>query len=158
VVVLSWQGEKPLRAARLPGVTLRAMRQTDLPEVERVDWSAFKDIWRNSLPCLETAFSQSAVATVAENSGRIVGYQISSGTSASGHLARLAVHPDFQSQGLGYAIVCDLLERFEGRGTFHVTVNTQHNNLTSLALYRKAGFRLTGEVYPVYEQQIDAAV
>jgi len=46
------------------------------------------------------------------------------------------------------------LERFEERGTFHVTVNTQHNNLASLALYKRAGFRLTGEVYPIYEHQI----
>ena len=154
VVVLSWKGEKLPAAPRLPGVLIRPMRSTDLPAVERIDWAAFVDIWRNSLPCLETAFNQSAVSTVAEVSGRIVAYQISSATSASGHLARLAVHPDVQGRGLGYAIVCDLLKRFEDRGTFHVTVNTQHNNLASLALYQRSGFRLTGEIYPVYEHRI----
>jgi [ribosomal protein S18]-alanine N-acetyltransferase len=158
VVVLAWKGEKLPRAPRLPGVLIRPMRKNDLSEVVRVDWSAFADIWRNSLPCLETAFNQSVVATVAEASGRLIGYQISSAAAASGHLARLAVSPDFQGRGIGYAIVCDLLERFEERGTFHVTVNTQHNNLSSLALYKKAGFRLTGEVYPVYEQQIATGV
>jgi ribosomal protein S18 acetylase RimI-like enzyme len=154
VVVLSWNGDRLPIAPRVQGVLIRPMRETDLPEVERLDWAAFADLWRNSLPCLETAFNQSAIATVAEASGRLVGYQISSATSASGHLARLAVHPDVQGHGLGYAIVCDLLTRFEGRGTFHVSVNTQHNNLASLALYKRAGFRLTGEVYPVYEHHI----
>jgi ribosomal protein S18 acetylase RimI-like enzyme len=154
VVVLSWKGDKPPKPPRLSDVLIRPMRKSDLPEVVRIDWSAFVDIWRNSLPCLETAFNQSVVATVAEASGRLIGYQISSAAAASGHLARLAVQPDYQGHGVGYAIVRDLLERFEQRGTFHVTVNTQHNNLASLALYQKAGFRLTGEVYPVYEHHI----
>jgi ribosomal protein S18 acetylase RimI-like enzyme len=158
VVVLSWKGDRLPTAPRMPGLAVRAMHKTDLPDVVRLDWAAFADIWRNSLPCLETALSQSAVATVAEMSGRLVGYQISSTTSASGHLARLAVHPDVQGHGLGYAIVCDLLKRFEGRGIFHVTVNTQHNNLASLSLYQKAGFRLTGEVYPVYEHHISPPI
>lgn len=154
VVVLSWKGEKPKTPSPPAGVNIRLMKKSDLPGVERIDWSAFADIWRNSLQCLETAFSQSVVATVAEASGQIVGYQISTGTTASGHLARLAIQPDFQGQGIGSALVCDLLERFEQRGMFHVTVNTQHNNLASLALYKKAGFRLTGEVYPVFEHHI----
>ena len=157
VVVLSWKGETPSRASRSSGLFIRPMLKTDLPEVERIDWSAFADIWRNSLPCLETAFNQAVVATVAEASGRMVGYQISSAAAASGHLARLAVLPEYQGNGIGYAIVRDLLERFEERGTFLVTVNTQHNNLASLALYKKAGFRLTGEVYPVYEHYISSS-
>ena len=154
VVVLSWRGDNWPRMSRLPGVSIRLMRKTDLPEVERIDGTAFADIWRNSRPCLETAFNQSVIATVAEASGQLVGYQISSATAASGHLARLAVHPDYQGRGIGYALVSDVLEHFEGRGTFQITVNTQHHNLASLALYKKAGFRLTGEVYPVYEHLV----
>jgi len=157
VVVLSWKGERLPRLSRTSDVVIRLMKKDDLPAVERIDMLAFTDIWRNSLPCLETAFNQSVVATVAEVSGQVVGYQISTGSTASGHLARLAIHPDAQGRGIGYAIVRDLLERFEQRGMFHVTVNTQHNNLASLALYKKAGFHLTGEVYPVYEHQIAPA-
>ena len=115
---------------------------------------AFTPLWQNSVACLEYAFRQSVIATVVELDGEINAYQVSTTTQSGGHLARLAVHPDFQGRGLGYAIVCDLLKRFEDRGTFHVTVNTQHNNLASLALYQRSGFRLTGEIYPVYEHRI----
>jgi ribosomal-protein-alanine N-acetyltransferase len=154
VVVLSWRGDVRLQTPRLPGVLIRPMKKTDLPEIERIDRSAFTDIWRNSIPCLETAFNQSEVATIAEVSGQLVGYQISSANAASAHLARLAVAPDYQGRGIGFAIISDLLEHFEKRGKFHITVNTQHNNLASLALYKKAGFHLTGEVYPVYEHLV----
>jgi ribosomal protein S18 acetylase RimI-like enzyme len=37
---------------------------------------------------------------------------------------------------------------------FHLTVNTQSDNSASLALYRKIGFRETGERYPVYQLQV----
>jgi ribosomal protein S18 acetylase RimI-like enzyme len=104
---------------------------------------------------LEIAFQQAAVATVAEDQDGIIGYQISTASSGGGHLARLAVHPRVQSQGIGYAIVRDLLAQFYRRGALQVTVNTQLDNLASLALYHKAGFQRTGEVYPVYEAYLD---
>jgi ribosomal protein S18 acetylase RimI-like enzyme len=113
--------------------------------------AAFGGVWQNTAACLEIAFLQSAAATIAEQDGEPVGYQISTGSQMGGHLARLAVLPEYHNQGVGYTLVDDLLSLFEKRGAHHVTVNTQHDNLASLALYRKAGFRLTGEEYPVYE-------
>jgi ribosomal protein S18 acetylase RimI-like enzyme len=151
VVVLSWEpGERP--PARIhPSLTLRPMTLDDIPDVERLDMAAFGGVWQNTAACLEIAFLQSAAATIAEQDGEPVGYQISTGSQMGGHLARLAVLPEYHNQGVGYTLVDDLLSLFEKRGAHHVTVNTQHDNLASLALYRKAGFRLTGEEYPVYE-------
>jgi len=88
---------------------------------------------------------------VAEREGQIIGYQVSTPTTRGGHLARLATLPQFQGQGIGYALVRDALSRFTQRGAQTITVNTQKNNLSSLALYRKAGFTPTGEEYPVYQ-------
>jgi ribosomal protein S18 acetylase RimI-like enzyme len=68
-----------------------------------------------------------------------------------GHLARLAVSPDFQGLGVGYNLLFDLLKQFQRRGARCVTVNTQHDNYASLALYQKVGFTPTGETYPIYQ-------
>ena len=137
-----------------PGVILRPMRFDDLPEVTRLDNEAFDLIWRNSLPALQRAFSQPGLTTVAVHEGKLVGYQISTRNSFGVHLARLAVSPAFQGRGLGYAIVQDLLHQVYRLGMFRLTVNTQNDNSASLALYRKIGFGLTGECYPVYTYQI----
>jgi len=88
---------------------------------------------------------------VAEDDGQLLGYQISTATTMGGHLARLAVHPAAQGGGIGYALVHDMLSQFTRRGARQVTVNTQQDNLVSLALYQKAGFKRTGEEYPVYQ-------
>ena len=133
------------------GVNLRLMSLDDLPAVQVVDEAAFQPIWRNSLPSLEIAFGQSDIATVAERDGKIIGYQISTGTAVGGHLARLAVHPTQQGRRIGKSLLLDMLSRYKRRGITRVTVNTQQNNPGSLILYQKAGFILTGEEYPVYE-------
>jgi ribosomal-protein-alanine N-acetyltransferase len=142
--------ERPVPA----GLTIRPMQTEDLPAVTQLDTTAFDQIWRNSLPALQRAFSQSSPATVAIYDGEIVGYQISTRNSFGVHLARLAVRPTFQGKGLGYAIVQDLLRRIYRMGVFRLTVNTQSDNGTSLSLYHKIGFTLTGESYPVYTYQI----
>ena len=126
------------------------MEPDDLEAVQRIDEAAFSPVWQNSYSALEHAYHQSAVSTVAEISGRLVGYQISTATAVGGHLARLAVDPGLQGKGIGYDLVRDVMVQFKRRGAYHVSVNTQYDNSVSLSLYRKAGFKPTGEEYPVY--------
>jgi ribosomal-protein-alanine N-acetyltransferase len=151
VVVLVWEGnEIPPEPAGEP-YTIRPMNFDDIPAVHAIDVAAFEPIWQNSLSGLELAFRQAALATVAEGPDGLIGYQISTSSPAGGHLARLAVYPQYQGKGVGYHLVKDLLNQFTRRGAQSVTVNTQFNNKPSLSLYQKAGFKLTGEEYPIYE-------
>lgn len=151
VVLLAWDhSQLPPLGVKFDG-KLRRTISKDLPAIQKLDQAAFKPVWRNSLPSLQLAIQKASVATTAENEkGEIVGYQISTSSPLGGHLARLAVNPSAQGQGVGYALVRDLLEKFKEKGALRVTVNTQHDNQISLSLYEKAGFKRTGEEYPVY--------
>ena len=151
VVVLSWKRQERAPAQLNTFTNLRPMLLDDISAIELIDAAAFGGVWQNSQSCLEIAFRQSAIATVIEVNGKLIGYQISTTTQLGGHLARLAVLPDHQGTGIGYALLDDMLSQFERRGVRSVTVNTQHDNHISLSLYQKARFRLTGEEYPVYE-------
>jgi ribosomal-protein-alanine N-acetyltransferase len=90
------------------------------------------------------------IATVAEADGRVIGYQITTLHSSGGHLARLAVHPEGQRRGVGYALVREMLARAVAQDLTRVTVNTQSDNHASLALYRQLGFHPTEERYAVF--------
>jgi ribosomal-protein-alanine N-acetyltransferase len=118
--------------------------------VAKIDAAAFIPLWQNSQTLLEIAFRRAAIATIAEFDGKTVGYQISTGTIDGGHLARLAVNPVAQKNGVGTALLRDLMIQFKRRGARSLTVNTQSDNLPSLSLYQKAGFQLTGEKYAVF--------
>jgi ribosomal protein S18 acetylase RimI-like enzyme len=151
IVMLERQGEPLLETAGPAGVSIRPMRPNDLPAVAEVDAAAFDPLWQNSLPTFEQAYLQAALTAVAEMEGRVIGYQISTRNPLGAHLARLAVRPEAQGGGIGYALIADLVRQAAGYGITHLTVNTQSDNAASLRLYKRTGFRETGERYPVYQ-------
>ncbi len=150
VMVLVWEAASNELTPPNDRLHLRPMRMDDLLVVSEIDHMAFGLEWRNSRSALTMALEQSAVASVVEKDDQIIGYQISTSSAMGGHLARLAVNPHCQCQGVGTYLVQSLLSTFQARGVDRVTVNTQADNLASLAIYRKNGFQMTGESYPVF--------
>jgi len=155
IVMLEWQYQ-PLAASEAQGVHIRNMAEADLPDVARTDAASFDAVWQNSLGTLRRAFAQSLIATVAETSEGVIGYQLSTGTGQRAHLARLAVHKSMQGRGVGRALLGDLFAKLEEHGIFKLSVNTQSDNTVSLNLYQKMGFVRTGEQYPVYIYDVPA--
>jgi ribosomal protein S18 acetylase RimI-like enzyme len=151
IISLVWDHAKSVSMKSLPVVAIRTMMETDLKSVHALDVNAFGPLWRISLDTLTSAYQQACVATVVEKDGELIGYQISTSGPMGGHLARLAVLPSHQGNGIGSALVQDVLDKFERRGAVRVTVNTQRDNLSSLTVYEKAGFQPTSEIYPVYQ-------
>ncbi len=154
IVVLEWRGQAVLPPSLPATCRLRPMTGEDLPTVLEVDNDAFTPLWQLSAEELQIAFAQSIFATVLEENGRLLGYQLSTAKPNGAHLARLAVRREAQSRGLGSILVADLILRARQRHLLRLSVNTQDDNRASLALYRKMGFALTGERYPVYIAQI----
>jgi ribosomal-protein-alanine N-acetyltransferase len=157
VVLLEWNHNPSLIVPKPSPIRIREMTFEDLPAVHQVDVQAFDPIWQISKRSLEGAWTKSAISTVAETSSGISGYQISTAASRGAHLARLAVLPDRQGGGIGSGLVQHLLTQLHLWGSQRVTVNTQTDNIASLGLYEKLGFRRTEEVYPVYQRTIKAS-
>jgi ribosomal-protein-alanine N-acetyltransferase len=155
IVMLEWQYQ-PWAASEAPGVHIRRMTEADLPAVAGTDAVSFDALWQNSLETLRKAFAQALIATVAESTDGIVGYQLSTGGGQRAHLARLAVHRTMQGRGVGRALLADLFARLVNDGVFKLSVNTQSDNAVSLSLYQKMGFFRTGEQYPVYIFDVSA--
>lgn len=151
VVIMVWDSGSVPISSPVGGISIRPMNIDDLSIVEKLDESAFGSLWHNSKSSLEYAYRQAAFATIAESEGEIVGYQISTTMQMGGHLARLATLPEFQRRGIGAMLLRDLLVQFKRRGAIRITVNTQEDNLASIALYERAGFTKTGESFPVYQ-------
>ena len=150
IIVLYWGKTIPPRQPAPPEVLIRPMEISDLEEVAAVDRLSFEPAWVISRESLERAFLQSSHANVAEIDGRIIGYELSTSTHLSAHLARLAVLPGFTRAHIGYNLVFEMLLFFTSQGIWQITVNTQDTNTGSLALYKTIGFFQTGDEFPVY--------
>ncbi len=151
IVMLEREDGAALPVALPAGFAIQPMRLGDLPAVAEVDAAAFDSLWQNSLQALQLAYPQAVAPTIVEVTGKVVGYQISTRNPLGVHLARLAVRPEMQGHGLGRALVADLIRQVARLGVTRLTVNTQSDNFTSLALYNNIGFRETGERFPVYQ-------
>jgi ribosomal-protein-alanine N-acetyltransferase len=154
VVVLVWDIARAVWPAGVEDLEVRDMNPEDFQRVYEIDLGAFDLIWRNSMSQLRAAFREAHAATVVQKDGRVAAYQISTLNPQGGHLARLAVDPEFQNQGLATRLVADLLETFQEQGIVEVTVNTQSNNTASLDLYQKFGFTRQEEAYSVLQYRV----
>lgn len=157
IVVLELLLDQSLAESQFPdsGMFLRQMNLADLPEVFNLDRVCFAPLWQMNLKDLTTAFTVSQNCTILHTpAGEIIGYQISNYLPAGGHLARIAVHPDFQGQGLSKSLLSDLLYRFQQTGINRITVNTQADNQISIHLYRQFGFTKIEEAYPVFRMDL----
>lgn len=142
---------KPLEAAKSPNVTIRSASLDDLDETAAVDQGAFVAPWQMSLQDIRQAARIAAVYTVAtDDRGKILGYQLSTLYHQNGHLARLAVLPEAQGQGIGSILLDDLIQRFARRQIKLITVNTQESNHRSQRLYLRYGFQRNGYDLPVW--------
>ena len=157
VIFLEWKGNEvqvdlPLHA------TLRTMTSEDLDAVASVDNRAFQPLWRHSLKALDAAFQIATLATVMEVDGKVAAYQMSTSSALGAHLARLAVDPAVQSQGLAKALVTHAIRHFQRRGIDRMSVNTQADNKRSRLLYEKLGFTPTGQRFPVFTYKLSELV
>jgi ribosomal-protein-alanine N-acetyltransferase len=150
IVMLEWFNQSVELSPMPAGVTIRRMTADDLGQSLETDASAFAPLWRNSYDALQKALSLALFATVAEKDGQVIGYQLSTPNPLGAHLARLSVRKEVQGQGIGRALLTDLFIQMRKRGLERLTVNTQDDNATSLALYQKTGFMRTGEQFPVF--------
>jgi len=153
ILMYEWNDQAFTPRPLLRGVRIRPMLAADLPAVAAVDAAAFAPLWVNSQAALQKAHAQAIHATVAETAEGLVGYQLSTENPLGAHLARLAVRPEAQGQGLGSALVGDLIQDTQRRGKIRITLNTQGDNVSSQKIYERLGFVRTGEQYPVYTAQ-----
>lgn len=112
--------------------------------VKQLDTAAFTWLWRNSDQEFHWWLSQPTVQMFAGMfGGRVCSYYGVTLFQNYAHLDRIAVHPDFQGQGLGRETLHVALRRLASLGVRTVGLSTQRHNGVSTRLYEDSGFRRT---------------
>ena len=154
IIVLEWYQNQIYDLNGIDNLSIHPVDLDDLSSIVLLDKKCFSPIWQLPSHSMKEAYFQAGYFTKAVSDGRIIGYQLSTESSTSAHLARLAVDPEFQGKNFGKAIVQDLLQHYRSTGINQVTVNTQDDNLSSQALYKKLGFQVIEEKYPVLIREL----
>ena len=135
--------------------SVHQVRRDDLDIVRTLDHAAFDPIWQMKADDLDAAYYYASHFTVAVQDDYSVGYQLSTSYPDSLHLARLAVHPAYQGQGIASQLLYDLVETYP---SLSVTVNTQANNVASRRVYERVGFVERSLITPVWAYRLESNV
>lgn len=154
IIVFEWTSQTIPATPSIPGLQIRLAKFEELEQVVILDAHCFAPIWQLPIESMQKAYQQSGYATVAIYEGKIIGYQMSTASLSTAHLARLAVDPKFQGRKIGKALLLDLFSYCLESGIYKLSVNTQDDNYSSKALYSQMGFLQTEEKYPVLLQKI----
>lgn len=144
----------PAESGRLAELSVRAFdpaSSDDLAALVAIDHAAFPWLWWNSEDELRwyTALRGSGVLFSLDGQ-RPVGYAGFSLFHDDGHLDRLAVLPEFAGRGHGTSLLRHTFSRLKRLGARGIALTTQGNNERAQRLYRRFGFRRTGQRYRIY--------
>ncbi len=150
IVTLTYQQTALPPPPPSPTPDIRVIELADVPQVHRIDQSAFPPPWRLSLADVRLGVRVGSYRTIVMRDQQMIGYQIATTHGLNGHLARLGVLPDYQGQGVGKWLVYDMIRRFHQREINFLSVNTQESNRRSQRVYEQFGFRRNGYDLPVW--------
>lgn len=89
---------------------------------------------------------------VAVEEDTVVGYVGSQTVLGESDMMNLAVHPDYQRQGIGESLVLALMEGLREKGSHCLTLEVRASNLPAQKLYEKLGFRTVGKRKNYYQR------
>jgi len=140
------------RIPEIPAIPahIRRAALTDIPRIAEVDRRAFEPMWWYGPTILTRAWRQVPHFIVAEEEGEIIGYAFTDLYGMHGHIVRLAVHPAHQGRAIGARLLAESLRYLIDLGAYPITLNTQIENRISQALYRRFGFRPTGQEISIW--------
>jgi ribosomal-protein-alanine N-acetyltransferase len=153
-VVTMHRAPQTIAPVPLSDVILRNGYLEDIQGIIDVDHAAFNPPWQMNATDIRLSQRQAASCTLAILDDEIIGYEIATRHHTSGHLARLAVHPDSQGKRVGQLLLNNLLSRFIKRGVKGMTVNTQQHNIRSQRLYERYGFIRNGFDLAVWQSEL----
>ncbi len=153
VITMNHIGHRP-RAAPEHSARIRAADQRDVDGIMMIDRLAFDAPWQLAEHDIWQAIRCATSATVATIDDELIAYQLSTRLEGLGHLARLAVHPAYQRQGIASALIEQLLAEFRQWNLEELSVNTQLSNLPSQRLYERYGFFRNGKDMELWRKQV----
>ncbi len=125
-------------------LTIDQMTEQDLDQVLIIEGSSFPHSWSRRSFESELMKNRLAIYRVARLEGRVVGYGGIWVILDEAHLTTLAIDQIYRGQGIGTALLQELIENAVRAGARTMTLEVRPSNLAALRLYERFGFVMKG--------------
>ncbi len=131
-------------------LSLRPMTTSDVPEVARIETTAFSTPW--SERTFQSLLRRSGVELwVAEWGDQLAAYAILWRVLDEGELANIAVRKDLRGRGIGSGLLSRMLEVAEDAGVRDLYLEVRESNGLAREMYARRGFHEIGVRKSYYE-------
>jgi len=131
-------------------LSLRLMTPSDVPEVARIETTAFSTPW--SEETFNSLLKRSGVELwVAEWGDELAAYAILWKVLDEGELANIAVRSDLRGRGIGSGLLSRMLEVAEDSGVLSLYLEVRESNGLAREMYARRGFHEIGVRKGYYE-------
>ena len=138
-------------------VTLRAHEPQDFTALLRLDQGCFPPGIAYSKMMLRYFLKlPSADGTVAEDSGKIVGFILTEENPPLAHVITLDVAESHRRQGVGSALLAESEKNLALRGVRTILLETATDNEAGVAFWKRHGYRIEATLKRYYLRRIDA--
>lgn len=122
---------------------IRQMQLQDVPAIAELEKLCFSDPWSENSIASELD-NRLSYWLVAEDSGKIAGYVGSQSVLDAADMMNLAVSPDYRQQGVGQALVEELVRHLQENNVIALLLEVRVSNMPAISLYEKLGFVQVG--------------
>jgi ribosomal-protein-alanine N-acetyltransferase len=112
----------------------------DTPSLLTIEEACFEDFWRYDAASFYDVAATHPYFVVAEQAGKVIGYQFNALDDDYGYLVRIAVHPSAEHKGIGARLMTEAIHFFERSRATRIMLNTQEENHHAHHLYEWFGF------------------
>ena len=121
-------------------VEIRELVESDLDKVMEIENLCFISPWKRDDIFRELNGNEFANLLVAEINGNVVGYVDFWITFDSATICQIAVHPDYQRQAIGSALLKEVFKECYAKKVLTITLEVRESNSKGINFYTKHGF------------------
>jgi ribosomal-protein-alanine N-acetyltransferase len=141
------------------GATVRDMNAADIPAVHELERRLFPvDAWPLQMFFDELAQRKTRRYLVAELAGKVVGYAGLMCIEPIADVQTIAVVPEQEGKGIGWALHCELIAESRRRHARDVLLEVRADNPRAQQLYRRFGFEQIHVRPRYYRDGVDALI
>ncbi|HIY12366.1 MAG TPA: ribosomal protein S18-alanine N-acetyltransferase [Candidatus Agathobaculum merdipullorum] len=136
-------------------MTVVPMAERHLAALAEIEKACFHAPWSEAMLREELG---KGIFLVAERDGQAIGYVGCQTVLDEGYITNVAVSSDCRRQGVGRALIAELVQRARAQGLSFVTLEARASNAPAIALYEGAGFVRVGVRKNFYTAPTEDAV
>ncbi|MDB6096098.1 MAG: rimI [Francisellaceae bacterium] len=130
-------------------ITIRDMQARDIPKVIIIEQLSNECPWTQTIfeDCLKVGYD----AWVVLKNEELVGFALMSRAVGEAHVLNLKIHPNFQGQGLGKALMKECIKLAKMNEIKYIFLEVRLSNKSAQELYKKLSFEEIGLRREYYE-------